>query len=85
MVGMWDNYRPKARGRRKIIGAKTQSVVGLARNPKGVPFQCGACMYFGRKKPGICDNPNPEIYDKKVDAVTECCNLYDHKGMKVIV
>lgn len=58
--------------------------VGLAENPQGVPFRCGSCEFFGRKKPGHCDNPDPELQDRKVEPHW-CCDLYRHPGMRVIV
>jgi hypothetical protein len=64
-----------------ITGAKTQTEIGLSQNAKGVPFRCGTCEYFER---GVCHNPNPKLAGKPVDD-DWCCNLYDHKGMKVIV
>lgn len=64
----------------KIIGAKSDSDVGLARNLAGIHFQCGTCMYFDN---GKCRNPNPLLTDTTVGPAW-CCNLYDHKGMKVI-
>lgn len=56
-------------------------VVGLAQNPKGVPFQCGTCEYFDR---GICHNPVAKLYRKEVDR-DWCCDYYDHPGMRVII
>lgn len=64
-----------------IKGAKTSSEVGLAENAKDIQFQCGTCEYFGV---GLCHNPNPKLFNRKVEKIW-CCNLYDHKGMKVIV
>ena len=64
-----------------IPGAKTASQIGLSQNVKGVPFKCGTCEYFDR---GICHNPNPKLQGRAVQA-DWCCNLYDRKGMKVIV
>lgn len=64
----------------RIIGAKTQSEVGLAQNATGATFRCGTCKYF---KGGKCHNGNPELKDRKVKSHW-CCNLYDHAGMKVI-
>lgn len=55
--------------------------VGLAENPRGVHFQCGTCAYFDN---GVCHNSHPRLDGKKVKAEW-CCNLFDHKGMKVIV
>lgn len=60
---------------------KDGSPIGLAQNPPGVHFQCRACKYI---KAGRCQNPNPQLKDRKVKP-TWCCNLFDHSGMKVIV
>jgi hypothetical protein len=65
----------------KIVGAKTQSEVGLAQNASGIAFQCGTCEYIDR---GTCRNPNPKLNGRQVQSAW-CCNLYDHPGMKVIV
>lgn len=59
--------------------------VGLVENPEGVPFECGACVFFGRKKPGHCDNPDSELEGRKVDAHRMCCDFYYHPGMRIIV
>lgn len=67
--------------RRRIIGAKSQSEVGLAQNAAGTMFQCGTCEYFDR---GVCHNENPKLKGRSVKSEW-CCNLYDHSGMKVIV
>lgn len=64
----------------KIIGAKSDSQIGLASN-NGVRFHCATCEYFDR---GVCHNPNPKLHRREVER-DWCCNLYDHKGMKVIV
>jgi hypothetical protein len=64
----------------RIIGAKTQSQVGLAQNSPGTTFRCGTCKYFSS---GKCHNENPELKGRKVK-VNWCCNLYDHPGMKVV-
>lgn len=55
--------------------------VGLAKNVKGVAFRCGTCKFFDN---GECYNPHPKLYEKKVDEYW-CCNLYNHKGMEVII
>jgi hypothetical protein len=65
----------------KIVGAKTESDVGLSENPMSVRFECGTCEYFRR---GTCDNQNPKLKGRKVESAW-CCNLYDHDGMRVIV
>lgn len=64
----------------RVIGAKTQSEVGLSQNETGVTFRCGTCKYFDR---GTCHNKNPELEGRHVKPHW-CCNLYDHDGMKVI-
>ena len=64
----------------KIVGAKTDSEVGLSENPMKVAFECGTCEYFER---GTCHNKNPNLKGRKVEA-SWCCNLYDHDGMRVI-
>jgi hypothetical protein len=75
----------------RIIGARTQSEVGLAELPPGVHFRCGECAYMGGKRKGTkvrlgeCGNPNAELFRREVHRTRMCCNLYDHDGMKVIV
>jgi hypothetical protein len=54
-------------------------VVGLASSP--AEFRCGTCGYY---KSGECYNPNPKLYEKKVEP-SWCCNLYTHDGMKIII
>jgi hypothetical protein len=54
--------------------------IGLATNPSGVEFRCGTCEYF---EGGTCENQDPRLQGQKVDAITECCNRYDHAQMKV--
>lgn len=65
----------------KITGAKTDSQIGLAQNARNIAFKCGTCEYFDR---GVCHNENPKLHRRPVEAEW-CCNLYDRKGMKVIV
>lgn len=72
---------PNAAHLAKVLGAKTNSEVGLSQNASGIPFQCGTCEYF---RQGVCQNENPKLKGKRV-ASEWCCNLYDHKGMRVIV
>jgi hypothetical protein len=65
-----------------LTGAREDtSAIGLAKNAEGVAFRCGTCEYFDR---GVCHNPNPKLDRREVGAYW-CCNLYDHKGMKVVV
>jgi hypothetical protein len=65
----------------KLVGAHSASQIGLAKNPKGVHFQCGTCEYFDR---GVCHNENPALHARVVEPEW-CCNLYwNHKGIKVI-
>jgi inorganic pyrophosphatase-like protein len=64
----------------RIIGAKSQSEVGLSQNAAGTTFRCGTCRYFDRS---TCHNANPELKGRSVKP-RWCCNLYDHAGMKVI-
>lgn len=68
----------------RITGARSQSEIGLAANADGVHFQCGTCKYFEPEGDGICRNPNPKLHDREVERHW-CCNLYDHKGMRVLV
>ena len=63
-----------------IIGAKSDSEIGLAKNNR-VAFRCGTCKYFDH---GKCQNPNPQLEGKVVGAYW-CCNLYDHSGMEVVI
>ena len=64
-----------------ITGAKSDSEIGLAKNATGIAFRCGTCKYFDH---GKCYNPNPKLDGRKVGAYW-CCNLYDHKGMEVVI
>ena len=59
---------------------KPLPIIGLARNPKGVAFRCGTCEYFLN---GLCKNEHAKLYNKEVDAHTDCCDLYDHPGMQI--
>lgn len=63
------------------IVAQMHVPVGLARNPDGARFHCGGCEYFDG---GVCFNKNPKLYKRTVSA-DWCCNLFNTKGMKVIV
>lgn len=63
------------------LQATSNVIVGLSDNTSGAAFKCGTCEYFGD---GKCHNPNPKLDGRKVEK-TWCCNLYSHKGMKVIV
>lgn len=53
--------------------------IGLAENPKGVPFCCRTCEYFDR---GICHNPRAKLHGKEVEPEW-CCDWYHHPGMKI--
>jgi len=53
--------------------------IGLAENPRGVEFHCPTCRYYSA---GICKHPNKRLNGTPVGD-DECCNLYDHEGMKV--
>lgn len=59
---------------------KNGSLVGFAQLPAGVSFHCPACKYV---KDGICQHKDPDVHGKHVDA-TNCCNFFDHTGMKVL-
>lgn len=67
--------------RTRINESKDDVAVGLSSNPNGVPFHCPTCEYFDD---GHCGNKNPKLNGKKVGA-QDCCNLYDHPGMKIVV
>lgn len=75
----------------RIVGARSQSEVGLAELPDGVNFRCGECDYMGgirkgaKVKKGECGNPNSKLFTRKVHPTRMCCNLYDHPGMRIIV
>lgn len=55
--------------------------IGLATNPSGIAFQCPSCRYF---RSGVCTHHDPRLNGQHVDA-DECCNRYEHPGMKVRV
>ena len=57
-----------------------ERAVGLANN-SDIRFQCGTCEYC---YDGFCQNEHHKLKGEKVEAKW-CCNLYDHKGMKVVI
>lgn len=72
----------RATGGRLAADDDTKSMpVGLAKNPQGVPFRCGACQFFDA---GKCWNKNPDLHGRKVEPQW-CCNLYKHDKMEIII
>lgn len=57
------------------------SAIGLAKNAKGVAFQCGTCEFYSDD---MCHHPLPKLNGQHVEDEW-CCNHYRHTGMKTII
>lgn len=56
-------------------------IVGLAKNPDGVPFRCDHCTFFHKN---TCHNPESKLYGRTVEDAW-CCDFFWHPGMEVII
>lgn len=87
-MSMGDIHPPKAAEIHPEPDGDEAVLIGLARNPPGVPFRCGTCKYFSFAL-GTCQNNDPRVrdklYGKVVDPVCECCNWFEHPGMWRII
>ncbi len=67
--------------RTRAEGGRVQHPVDLVENPPGVLFRCPDCKYY---RAGKCQHSDPRINGEPVTN-RNCCNFFDHPGMKSIV